>query len=456
MATINLSDQPDIFLDSNNTGDIINGLGGNDQITGGAGNDTINGGSGNDILTGGAGSDVLNGGTGADVFRDTAAGLNGDHIQDLLPGDRIQITDLSIDQANFGINGNAITYGSSGQSVIIDNLGPGRLIFDSLSNGGVEIRLVNPAHDDFNGDGISDVLWRNDTGTLTDWLGQQNGSFAGNWDNSHETQTTDWQVAGTGDFNGDGRVDVLWRNGAGTVTDWLGNANGGFTGNFANADLNLDNSWSVAGVGDFDGDGKADILWRNNEGTVTDWLGTANGSWVGNFDNANVSLTTDWQIVGIGDFNGDGHDDVLWRNSSGTITDWLGTDGGGFVGNWSNANLNLSNNWQVAGVGDFNGDGISDILWRDTNGTVTDWLGTDSGGFVGNFANASGNLSTDWQVVGVGDYNGDTRDDILWRDSAGHVTNWLGTTSGGWTDNSAAAGTFIGPEWTLQEHHFLG
>jgi len=106
--------------------DQISGLGGNDFLSGGLGNDFLDGGSGSDVLTGGAGTDTLKGGTGVDTFQDTAAGLNGDTIQDFLIGDRIQITDLNKDNANVGINGNLLTY--SGGSVDIDNLGPGRFV----------------------------------------------------------------------------------------------------------------------------------------------------------------------------------------------------------------------------------------------------------------------------------------------------------------------------------------
>jgi hypothetical protein len=422
-----------------------------ENAIGGAGGDTIIGNSADNVITGGGGTDTLTGGAGFDTFRDTTAGLSGDTITDFRSGDRIVITDAKLPGFTFNVIGNTVTF--TGGSLTLGSL-PGNLVAQVAAGGGVELAIERPPTNDFNGDGISDVLWRNDTGTLTDWLGTSNGSFTGNWNNSHDTQTTVWDVVGTGDVNGDGRVDVIWRNSSGTVTDWLGAANGGFVGNFANADLNLATTWTMSGTGDFDGDGRSDILWRNSDGTVTNWLGTSNGSWVGNFANANVSLTTNWSIVGVGDFNGDGHDDVLWRNSSGTITDWLGADQGSFVGNWTNANLNLSTSWQVVGTGDFNGDGRSDILWRDANGTITDWLGTANGGFVGNFNNAAINLGNNWQVMGVGDYNGDGRDDIAFRDSAGHVTNWLGTSTGGWTDNSPIAGTFIPPEWHAQ-HNLL-
>ena len=62
-----------------------------------------------------------------------------------------------------------------------------------------------------------------------------NGGFANNGANASLFFSTDWKVAGTGDFNGDGRDDLLLRNDSGWLTNWLGNANGGFTNNGANS-----------------------------------------------------------------------------------------------------------------------------------------------------------------------------------------------------------------------------
>ena len=455
MPTINLSDQSDIFVDSSNTGDTINGLGGNDQITGGAGNDTINGGDGNDILTGAGGNDILNGGNGADIFRDTAAGLNGDHIQDLLPGDRIQITDLAIDQANFSFSGNALNYGHSGQSVIIDNLGPGRLIFSAINGGGVEIRLAEPANNDFNGDGISDILWRNDDGRVTDWLGTSTGGLSDNLANLLRNVSADWHVAGTADFNGDGRVDILWRNDDGRVTDWLGNANGSFSDNVSNILRPVDTGWQIAGTGDFNGDGHGDILWRSSDGWYTDWLGTAAGGFSDNLGSFLRNADPSWQVAGTGDFNGDGITDILWRNSSGWLTDWLGTASGGFVDNVQNFLRNVNSSWTVEGTGDFNGDGLTDILWRSTDGTITDWMGTANGGFADNLGNFLRNVDSSWQVDSIGDFNGDTRDDILWRNTDGRVTNWLGTTSGSFADNLDNLYRSVDTHWHVQPQEHL-
>ena len=66
----------------------------------------------------------------------------------------------------------------------------------------------------------------------------------------------------------------------------------------------------------------------------------------------------------IGDFNGDGpHDDILWRHDNGVLTNWLGDADGGFTVNNDDALTQVGLDWFVAGTGDYNADG-RDILWR--------------------------------------------------------------------------------------------
>src|SRR6185503_10858972 len=83
---------------------------------------------------------------------------------------------------------------------------------------------------------------------------------------------------------------------------------------------------------------------------------------------------------------------------------------------------NIWTGWTIAATGDFNADGKSDILWRDTAGNVATWL--MDGAAVSSYS-ASGSASATWTVSGVGDFNGDGRADILWRDTAGNVSIWL-------------------------------
>jgi hypothetical protein len=131
------------------------------------------------------------------------------------------------------------------------------------------------------------------------------------------------------------------------VTNWLGQANGSFAGNGANFSTNISSNWHIAGTGDFNGDGISDILWRADDGTVTDWLGQANGSFAGNGANFSTNISSDWHIASIGDFNADATDDILWRNTDGTVTEWLGQADGSFAGNGANVTIPISTDWHI-------------------------------------------------------------------------------------------------------------
>ena len=425
-----------------------------ENAIGGSANDKIIGNSADNVITGGAGLDTLTGGGGNDTFQDTLAGLNGDTITDFGPGDKIVITNASLSSFTFSVSGTTLT--SNGLTLHFGSALGGTLSASAAPGGGVQLTLgagvaLHDAHDDFNGDGRSDILWRNDNGSLTDWLSTASGSYSPNSANALYNVSASWQVAGTGDFNGDGRDDILWRNADGRITDWLGTTSGAFTDNATNALNGVTLDWHVAGIGDFNGDGRDDILWRNDDGRVTDWLGTANGGFSPNSSSFLTGVSTSWQIVGVGDFNGDGRSDIMWRNADGRITNWLGTANGGFTDNVANAYNSVTLDWHVAGIGDFNGDGRDDILWRNDDGRVTDWLSTASGGYAPNSGNFATSVDPSWQVASIGDFNGDGRADILWRNTDGHITNWLGTATGGFTDNVGNSFTGVDTHWHVQE-----
>ena len=406
-------------------------------IFSGGGDDQLSGLGGADTLIGGGGRDTLSGGSGNDTFRDSVSGHNGDSITDFTIGDRILFTDADLASFSFSLSGSTLTY--SGGALTLAGVS-GALFASAAPAGGVQLSLQPTAtavHNDFNGDGRSDILWRNDGGQVSNWLSTSSGGFNNNAA-SLTTMGADWKVAGTGDFNGDGREDILWRqDGSGTVTEWLATASGGYAANNA-ATVNVGTDWHIFGVGDFNGDGRSDILWQQNGGLLIDWLGKADGGFASNSAAFATVVGTEWRIVATDDFNGDGRDDILWRkDGSGQVMDWLGTSNGGFTTN-SGSTVAVGLDWHISGTGDFNGDGIGDILWRQNGGLTLDWLGTASGAFTSNSATFSTVIGTEWRVVGIGDYNGDARDDILWRqDGSGRMTDWLGTANGGFTTNAA-------------------
>jgi hypothetical protein len=310
-----------------------------ENAIGGNGSDTIIGNSANNVIKGNLGADTLTGGGGSDEFLDTKAGHNGDTITDFAAGDTIVFSDATLSGFSFSLSGHTLTF--TGGSLSLTNVPTGTLVATAFAGGGVQVAIstastsLGHSANDFNGDGRSDVLWRDASGNVTDWLGQANGGFIGNTNAAWNNASSSWHIVGE-------------------VTDWLGNANGGFSGNLANADNHVDSGWQVAGTGDFNGDGRDDILWRNSvTGNVTDWLGQANGGFIGNTNAAWNNASSSWHIVGTGDFNGDGRSDILWQSDSGEVTDWLGNANGGFSGNLANADNHVDSGWHVQPPGLF-------------------------------------------------------------------------------------------------------
>ena len=427
-----------------------------ENATGGSGADVIIGNPFDNVLKGNAGSDVFTGGGGNDTYIDTIANHNDDRITDFNAGDKLVFSNATLGSFTIRMAGDVLIY--SGGSITLTGYTGGTFVASNYAGGGVQLSLqagqvtpVRAVHNDFNGDGLSDVLWRNDNGALSNWLGTASGGFVNNDGTAASYAPTSWHLAGTGDFNGDLKSDILWRNDSGAVSVWLGSSGGRFTNNDANASNYAPTSWHVVGTGDFNGDGRSDILWRSDTGALSDWLGTEAGGFVKNDSVASAYAPTSWQVAGTGDFNGDGRADILWRNTNGTITDWLANANGSFTANDGVASYSVATSWKVAAVGDFNGDGLSDLLWRNDSGAVSDWLGTANGGFINNDANASRYASTAWHVVAVGDFNGDSRTDIMWQNDNGSTSAWLGTAAGGFANNDSNAASYAPLNWHVQD-----
>jgi hypothetical protein len=222
-----------------------------------------------------------------------------------------------------------------------------------------------------------------------------------------------WVDLVTGDFNGDGKTDIAARVQQ-TGFWWVGiNTGSAFA-------LSRWGQWSTAvnwvdvKVGDFTGDGKDDIAGRVQQ-TGRWWVALSNGS------TAFISsrwgawpTTVTWVDVNVGDFNGDGKEDITGRVLQ-TGRWWTGLSSG------SSFNFTVWDAWPTTvtwvdvNVGDFNGDGLADITGRVLQ-TGHWWVGLSNGSTA--FTSSSWGAwptTVTWVDVKVGDFNDDGSSDLIGR-----------------------------------------
>jgi hypothetical protein len=220
---------------------------------------------------------------------------------------------------------------------------------------------------DFDKDGDVDILWRHDTGQLAVWFMDGTTFVSGTSTNPPELSDLAWRVRGTGDFNGDGRVDILWRHeGSGQLAVWFMDGVNLTSGALIDTSDLPDLGWRARGTGDFDADGQADILWQHDgSGQVAVWFMDGVKRKGGTLTTPPDAGDPSWVVSGTGDFSGDGRVDILWRHRhSGQVVVWY-MDGTTMTnGTFTTPPAVDDLRWKLVGTGDFNGDGTVDIVWR--------------------------------------------------------------------------------------------
>ena len=286
--------------------------------------------------------------------------------------------------------------------------------------------VLGAAANDYNGDGVSDLIWQSASGDVYGWdmLG---GRHVG--DNSYGDQAG-LAILGAGSFDGSAYSGLLLQSKTtGATYEWQMN-NGSHVNTVALGDLA---GWSAT-LGNFEGDAATDILWQNDSSGEV-WLWTfQQGQHTASTDFANLQ---GWKAIGSGDFNGDGTADVLWQNTtSGEVYEWT------MQGGQQKTSVDLGNltGWTMLGSGDFNGDGIADLLWQNnTSGQVYEWLLNSAGARA---ASVDLGVEQGYSVVSIGDYQGAGTSGIVWQGAAGDVWEW--TMSNGQLSASAYLGSLSG------------
>lgn len=159
----------------------------------------------------------------------------------------------------------------------------------------------------------------------------------------------------------------------------------------------------------------------------------ATAKWTYTFKSTRIKIT---------DFNGDGKSDVLARDTNGVLWLYPGNGSGG----WLPAKQ-VGSGWNVMtaieSVGDFDGDGKADVIARNTNGVLWLYPGNGTGGWL-----TAKQIGSGWNVMTVieapGDFNGDGKADVIARDGNGVLWLYPGNGAGGWLTSKQ-----IGSGWNV-------
>ncbi|MCA8998946.1 MAG: VCBS repeat-containing protein [Planctomycetaceae bacterium] len=218
-----------------------------------------------------------------------------------------------------------------------------------------------------------------------------------------------------GDFDGDGRRDIVGRADDGGWQIVFNHADRGVTVPGADWGLTPDLNWEEVRVGDLNGDGRDDLVGQKPNG---EWWVAHAGANQFRFQYLKRISSQGFSKHLIGDFNNDGKDDVAHFHVEGS---WWVTQSGPyeFRNTYYGRIAPVSfSGWQNLQVGDFNGDGWSDVLAQDSIGRW--WTGTNNQSGAFSWRSTNRWSTSGYEEYRIGDFNGDGRDDLAARTTNNH------------------------------------
>ncbi|TDJ52172.1 MAG: VCBS repeat-containing protein [Nitrospina sp.] len=180
---------------------------------------------------------------------------------------------------------------------------------------------------------------------------------------------TNFEIRGTGDFDSDGDSDLVIFNPATGLIGILFLENASLVSGEGVIQLDVDNSWDLINTGDFDGDGKFDLLaYQTDTGIVAEIL--LDGSTVLSF-NGLIALDSlaGWGVQDTADFNNDGRWDLLTHNTTDGLTGIVTLDGTTPT-HTVVFQVDLAQGWSLINAGDYDGDANNDFLMLNTTTSI--------------------------------------------------------------------------------------
>jgi hypothetical protein len=373
---------------------------------------------------------------------------------------------LGIGDLNRDGKSDLIGIGDDGSAAFYAGTGSGTYYLPgtSITIPGVTSTDVFATPGDMNGDGYPDILDRTLAGNLmliggasipTDEGYRTAQSAGGIW-----TQIT--QLVAPGDFDGDGKPDVLTEGADGAL--WVRSGTGRANPLFGTA-TKIGWGWNVyshvIAAGDLNDDGKGDLLGIRPDGTLWFYAGTGKLSATNSGYMPARKVGWGWNtfsgVVGAGDLNGDGKDDLVAYRQDGSAVFYGGTGVIDEKHQGYNAGVSIGSVAvpvaDAVAPQDFNGDRKADLMIRKSDGDLLLYPGNGKASGEGTMFQAPYRIGTGWSVFqsisGVGDADGNGTMDLLAVRPDGSALFYAGTGTAGKLKPGFSAQMLNGTNWSI-------
>jgi hypothetical protein len=301
---------------------------------------------------------------------------------------------------------------------------------------------------DTNSDGRADLTWLN-TSTDKAYTYQMNGTTISYEGASGGVPNHTTIIPTTADFNGDGRTDAVQFDNATLSGRVLGFSSISMMSGGGPPWSTSESAWKIIGSGDFNGDGRADILFKHQVSGLTYIFFFGTNSGVESQGPWKYFTDPNWQFIGIGDFDGDLKADVLWHNTA-TGQNYIFFMNGTSASSEGFTKTTPDLAWVPQGIGDLDGDGKADIVFRNTS-TGQNYIFLMNGLTVAGEGTLNFIPDQNWSIATVADYDNDTRADIFFRNFSTGENYFFMMAPGGLTVDLAKSGPVktVLPVWVL-------
>jgi subtilisin-like proprotein convertase family protein len=240
------------------------------------------------------------------------------------------------------------------------------------------------------------IVWRNNSiRTVVGWQ-LENGVVTGS--TVIGTPTTGWFLSASGDINGNGVSDMIWRNSStGQIAVWFLDSNLTVVGT-ATVGVVGDQNWQIVDAADANGNGTADLLWYNGStSSVVQWLLNADATVAGTRTIA--VAPADWSPRAMRSINGNAVADIIWQRSSsqGEVAVWFMNANGTVASSQAVGNAG-SSSWQLRTAANVFSTEQSLVFQNTSTNAVAYWRLNTSGSVIG--TGSLGSATSEWVVKG--------------------------------------------------------